>query len=273
MAINKKIDRSKDSIYLGIIQEAINKCREYRPKFGLEGKAGQTIESFTTAYGQDPFYHWLGLDSPLVYAAHRAAGGITSVYRQIGIACQWVFSRILQDSLGLTVQDSSWNYTVPSAVKGIDRKLSLDGRIPLASLTNKSQIERIVKWLDQAAQIVALDKSARKRMQGAVFEVRQGYKSADSKRQNADIANAANAYARGYLPVVLLFSSQIPQGIAERYAKAQWLMLRGTLSGCPTDSTYAFCRDVLGYDLAGFFERNSNQIRFHVEAVLRDLLQ
>jgi hypothetical protein len=33
-------------------------------------------------YGADPFCSWVGLDSPLMYAAHKAAGGMTSVYRQ-----------------------------------------------------------------------------------------------------------------------------------------------------------------------------------------------
>lgn len=46
-------------------------------------------------------------------------------------------------------------------------------------------------------------------LKGAVFEVRQGYKSKDAKRQNADIANAAAAYTQAYLPCVVMLSSQI----------------------------------------------------------------
>ena len=42
-----------------------------------------------------------------------------------------------------------------------------------------------------------------------MFEVRPGYKSKDSKRQNADVSNAANAYTHQYLPVVVLLSTQI----------------------------------------------------------------
>jgi len=37
----------------------------------------------------------------------------------------------------------------------------------------------------------------------AVFEVRQGYKSMDSKRQAADIANAAQALTKSRLPVLV----------------------------------------------------------------------
>jgi len=30
-------------------------------------------------YRSDPFYNWVGLDNPLMYAAHKAAGGMTSI--------------------------------------------------------------------------------------------------------------------------------------------------------------------------------------------------
>jgi hypothetical protein len=40
-----------------------------------------------------------------MYAAHTAAGGMTSVYRQIGIGCQWVIAEILTDCLGLLTSE------------------------------------------------------------------------------------------------------------------------------------------------------------------------
>ncbi len=103
--------------------------------------------------------------------------------------------------------------------------------------------------------------------------MRQGYKSNDAKRQNADVSNAANAFAHRYLPVMLLLSVQIPDNLAERYQRAHWLILRGTVGGKATDSTYVFCRDVLGYDLAGFFRRNSAAIKAETLAVFEGLLK
>jgi hypothetical protein len=76
----------------------------------------------------------------------------------------------------------------------------------------------------------------------------------------------------GYIPVLLLFSNQLDQVLAERYSGAQWLILRGVMGGSPLDSTYAFCRDVVGYDLAAFFERNSAKIRSNMEQTLKALL-
>jgi hypothetical protein len=267
MAIKHRTDEE----YLKPILTALKVCRNYRPKFGHGSKAGYSLDEFAALYQQDAFYCWFGLDSPLVYAAHKAAGGLTSVYRQIGIGCQWVFHLVLQDSLGLSALETTWSYTVPSA-KGKERKLSLDGRIPSQGIADKRVSERVRKWLQKAADIVKLAPEIADSLHGAVFEVRQGYKSKDSKRQNADISNAANAYANAYLPVVLLLSSQIDSDIAERYARSQWLILRGTLTGSTIDSTYVFCREVLKYDLAAFFGRNKGVLKKELEKTFESLL-
>jgi len=74
------------------------------------------------------------------------------------------------------------------------------------------------------------------------------------------------------LPVALLLSSQIDEDVAERYERARWLLLRGTVQGTPLDSAYVFFREVIGYDLAGFFQRNSPALKQQVETVLRKLL-
>ncbi len=108
------------------------------------------------------------------------------------------------------------------------------------------------------------------------MEVRQGYKSyksKDSKRQNADMANAAEAYTKGYLPVLVVLSTQIDSDIAERYERGKWLVLRGTVAGEDTFSTYTFVREVIGYDLAAFFQRNSERLRRFTEEVLESLLR
>jgi hypothetical protein len=118
-----------------------------------------------------------------------------------------------------------------------------------------------------------LSSDIRPQLKGAVFEVRQGYKSKDSKRQNGDIGNASNAYTSFYIPSILLFSTQIDNSLARRYTQARWLLLSGTTVDDPTVSTYAFCRDVLGYDLASFFERHSPRLKAELETILHLLLE
>ena len=258
-----------DKSYLEIVLAPIRVSRAYRPKFGHG--AEYTLEKFRRLYGNDPFYAWFGLDSPLVYTAHRAAGGITSVYRQIGIGCQHLIQQIIIDRLGLTPEESSWSYQVKQGGNKT-RSLSLDARIEMTAITNRDRRGTVVSWLKKAGKELNIAPPLLKILKGCVFEVRQGYKSKDSKRQQADLANASAAYAATYLPVLLLLSTQIDDDVAERYFNARWLILRGNTSGPATHSTYAFCREVLGYDLAGFFERNSGQLKVEVEAVLATLL-
>jgi hypothetical protein len=257
-------------MYLDLLLKAIRICTDYRPNFGQGRTGGLTVEQFTLLYGADPFYSWFGLDSPLIYTAHRVAGGMTSIYRQIGLGCQWVFNKILQDALSLNEEEANWSYNIPGvALKG--RKLSLDGRIPIRSVT-PTKMSVITTWLREAASMLELESDAIEALKGAVFEVRQGYKSKDSKRQNADVTNAANAYAHQYLPVVVLLSNQIDSDIALRYYRARWLLLRGTTGGSTLDSTYVFLREVIGYDLAGFFSRNSSTLKKEVGTILEKLL-
>lgn len=257
-----------DDRYFALIRDALVVCQRYRPMFGNGRKGGLSVTEFQTLYRQDPFYTWFGLDSPLVYAAHKAAGGITSLYRQIGISCERLFRQILKDSLGLTDEQAEWSYHVP-VTGGKQRLLSLDGRIPIAEIVDRTKAYRVTAWTQEAARAVGVASNIIATLRGPVFEVRQGYKSKDSKRQNADVGNAANAY----LPVVVLLSIQIDSDIAERYSRAQWVLLRGSTSGTSLTSTYAFSREVLGYDLAGFFERNSSRIRTEVDVVVEALLR
>lgn len=110
-------------------------------------------------------------------------------------------------------------------------------------------------------------------LQGVVFEVRQGYKSKDSKRQNADIANAATAYTKGYLPCVAILSLQNDDDVALRYRNEKWVLLTGnTEEDDARTSLYAFMRTAVGYDLAAFFQRHSDTLKAEVHSVLTQLL-
>jgi len=263
-----------DDEYYELLVGAIRVCADYKPMFGQSrSRGGLTIAEFRQVYGADPFYSWLGLDSPMMYAAHKAAGGMTSIYRQVGIGAQWVFNKVLQDTLGLTQEQANWRYDVPKPDGGT-RSLSLDGRVDLNDVGNTDVRDRISGWMEAGLRRVHVDPTAANApRKGVVFEVRQGYKSKDSKRQNADIANAAHAYLEGYLPSVVLLSNQIDGDLVTRYTTARWLLLTGSMGGTPVDSTYVFCKEILGYDLAGFFQRNSSRFRMEIESVLAALLE
>jgi len=246
------VDASFDQQYLQILLDRIAVCKAYRPKFG-QGGDGFTLEDFQTLYNADPLYTWLGLNTPLMYAAHKAAGGITSVYRQIGIGGEELFRQILQDHLGLTDEQSRWSYRIMTNT-GRKRTLKLDGRIEPEHIADSERKEIVNLWMQKVADSLQLEQRVADAMRGMVMEVRQGYKSKDSKRQNADMANAAEAYTKGYLPVLVVLSTQIDYDIVERYQRGKWLVLRGSVAGDDLSSTYTFAREVIGYDLAAFFE-------------------
>jgi hypothetical protein len=260
-----------DEKYLTIVVAPVQVCANYHPKFG-RGGGGVSLEEFQQLYGADPFYKWFGLDHPLMYAAHKAAGGMTSIYRQIGIGCEHLFCQILQDQLGLTEQDANWAYEIPLP-GGRKRTLHLDGRIPVQKVGDPIVRKRITGWIKSAANSLGVEQGIIKSLTGAVFEVRQGYKSKDSKRQNADIANAVTAYTKSYLPCAAILSSQIDSDILARYRLERWLVLRGIVgTNDPLASTFDFMKMVVGYDLEAFFRRNSATLKREVDAVLKALL-
>lgn len=262
-----------DKAYLDLVLEPIRVCAKYKPKFGQGANPeGLSLAQFQKLYKSDPFYRWLGLDNPMMYAAHKAAGGMTSIYRQIGIGCEKLFRTAIKDSLELSETDVKWSYNIPLP-GGKTRTLTLDGRVPLNKINDKTKRNRFQGWMNDSAKLMGVDSKIFSTLTGTIFEIRQGYKSKDSKRQNADIANAATAYTQAYLPCAVILSTQIDGDILLRYRSEKWAVITGLVNeNNPLVSTYDFMRDIVGYDLAAFFKRNSKIIRAEIDDVLKALL-
>ncbi|WP_411329897.1 hypothetical protein [Desulfovibrio desulfuricans] len=244
-------------------------CKRYRPKFGHGSNGdGYSLPRFLDLYGADPFYAWCGLNSELMYAAHKAAGGMTSVYRQIGRGCENLFREIIIDASGYIDRNSAvWSYKAKTSA-GKDKTLSLDGRLQFEDIMDSTVKAQVKNWVSEYCKILVAEIP----INGVVFEVRQGYKSKDSKRQNADIDNIAVAWAQGYLPVFAIFSGQLDSDLALRYRNNRGGILVGSLQGTSTTSLFTFCKEVLNFDLADFFKRNSPAIQTEVHETLEALL-
>ena len=257
-----------DRYYLDVFLEPLYVCADYLPAFGTSGTEGLKLADFQSLYGADEFYSWIGLDSPLVYAAHKASGGMTSIYRQIGIGAERLLREIIKDSLCLRQEDVEWKYEYQKSKK---RKAFhyLDARISLNTL-KAEDADRVLNWLQNAKKRTHGDK--RTSLQGAIFEIRQGYKSADSKRQNADLRFGARSYQIGHIPVVAVLSSQVSETVINRYRDSGMLVLTGVHSDDPTVSTFAFFKNVVGYSLEDFFQRNSPQIKTIIHSLIEKLL-
>lgn len=147
---------SDDARYLGMIIECVRVCASYKPRFGRGKKEGVSLQKFQDMYRGDPFYSWLGLDNPMMYAAHKAAGGMTSVYRQIGIGCERVFQQAVRDALGLSDDDVAWSYEITTP-DGKTRKPSLDVRVPVKGIPDEPAKERFYDWIQAAAHSVGLE--------------------------------------------------------------------------------------------------------------------
>ena len=165
---------AKDEEYLQIVLDAIRVCSHYKPKFGQRPKGGGlTLEQFRELYQGDAFYSWFGLDNPMMYAAHKAAGGMTSVYRQIGFGCERLFRRVVKDSLELSEEDVTWSYQVTSP-SGRKRTLYLDGRVPLDKISDKRKRDQFHGWMRESAKMLDVDERVFESLSGTIFEVRQG---------------------------------------------------------------------------------------------------
>ena len=103
----KKLNESLDSKYLEMLLEPLRTCAKYTPNFGKNETDEFTAARFQEVYGADPLYHWIGLDSEMMYAAHKAAGGMTSIYRQLGTGCERLFRAVIGDTLKIESVDIS----------------------------------------------------------------------------------------------------------------------------------------------------------------------
>jgi len=256
-----------DKELLSVFLDPIRKSGKYKPAFGLGRKTGISLNEFEEIYSEDLFYNWIGLNTSSVYSAHKAAGGLTSVYRQIGVGAESLFRLIVVASLQVPREDVSWNYSYTKA-NGKEGVHTLDALIK-HSMGGK-KYPKILDWLNGSKKFLSLSQSTN--LDGAVFEVRQGYKSADSKRQNADLRFGMRSYQVDLLPVVCVFSSQVSFPVIKRYRSDGMLVLTGVDSSDPYLSTFAFVKDVLGYDMESFFSRNSTEIQSTVQSVVNRLL-
>ncbi|MFZ4470962.1 MAG: hypothetical protein ACOYOZ_16990 [Pirellula sp.] len=265
--MRKNTTEARDRRYREMLLEPLRTCASYVPAMG-QGRSGTTLAQFHSLYGADPFYHWIGMDSAFMYAAHKAAGGMTSVYRQLGTGGERLVRAIIRDELGLTNDQIDWSYTIERS-DGTTRTLTLDARLDY-EFVNKHR--PIIDWTEAAARKLGFSEEMVKILKGSVFEIRQGYKSQDAKRQNADMQSAMRARNDGYVFGMAVLSTQISNTLRRRYQNSQMLVLVGNLSGDPLDDTFAFIEQIVGYPIREFFDRNTQTIRTEVEGILKDLL-
>jgi hypothetical protein len=204
------MNKKHDSTHLSILLSPLDECAHHKPAFGGNGQNGIDINQFRKIYGDDPLYHWIGLDSDLIYAAHKAAGGITSIYRQLGIGCERLLRKIIQNEYQLDDTQVAWPYSYDKG-NGTMATHTLDACIRTNDIKNLAKREKFCGWLFDAAHSMGYSNSNVDSLSGAAFEIRQGYKSADSKRQNADLRFGMRARSDDALLPPLAFAAPNPK--------------------------------------------------------------
>jgi hypothetical protein len=254
---------NNDDHYREVLLRPLRVCLNYFPT--IDNKVVDA-NGFIDHYNSDPFYNWMGLASNELFSAHKVSGGITSFYRQLGIGVERLFREILINNLMLSEDDVKWSYTIEES--GKPKKLTLDGRIPLDSLSELHKI-RMINWISSVKSQFNMKHAGDR---GVIFEVRQGYKSADSKRTNADLRNATRAAQDGYIFVVAVMSTQINNQVLLRWRNNGILVLTGRSTGNEFESIFTFLKEVVGFDLSAFFERNTDTLKAEVTKILDSLL-
>ncbi len=76
------------------------------------------------------------------------------------------------------------------------------------------------------------------------------------------------------MPYVSALITGLNWGTAQRrYRNEKWMLLTGSVEEeSPQTSIYSFMREVIGYDLAAFFQRHSDILKAEVNNVLTKLL-
>lgn len=79
-----------------------------------------------------------------MYAAHKAAGGMTSVYRQIGKGCENLFRQIIINQTQYEdPKYALWSY-IAKTKNDKNKTLSLDARLELSEIQNTEVKARVV---------------------------------------------------------------------------------------------------------------------------------
>ena len=217
------------------------------PKFGTN--QGVSKEDFLKIRGSDPLYSVVGLDTAELYAAHAGGSVLTSAYRQLGIGLERALRLIAEkgcDFIDVPDNDTNnikWSFqSATGATRELDLLISVD---MINQESKKKRLYEIARLMKPKFKIQESD------FKGIVFEIRQGYQSADSKRVKGDLEIVEKAEDEGLLAVVLIGSNSYNHSVISTYKNGGLPILvpssgdNGKVENCP----YCFFEDFMDYDL------------------------
>jgi hypothetical protein len=232
------------------------KLAEYVP--GPVKKAGAGKDALINKYHADPLYSIWGLDSPEYVLATLSGGTITSIHRKLGDIYQDAVKAIFVGALAQEPGDVIYSAVITSGTK--DENRSADAYLQFDRLKKPAR-QRITSWC--GTELQKLTANPQVKLIGVGMEIRHCYQTGDSKRTQADEAMARHLLVSGILPVMPLFCNQSNPGIVARY-RSVWIVKQGMES-------YGVIKAFTGYDYYDFLNRNRDDFRTPIIAMLRRL--
>jgi len=230
-----------EDVLLLIAKGHLTKILDYDPYQNFPGVSDRS--QFSALISKDPAFADLGLADERYIVARVGGNLVTSLHRKIGDMYEGLFQALLLFRFGLTPEQTKYQ-----------AKVKIGNRVQLRSTDGMIPMDRL-----STVELPRLD-SRWKRSKGLAFEVRSCYQIGDSKRIQADYDMALHLKAESLWPVMLVFCSTSLHSPIIRLSKS-WALFQG-------EETFAFLRDLTGFDLARFMHGNSEILRSIIEQAL-----
>lgn len=195
----------------------------------------------------DALYGLLFRDISEFYVQSVLGGRITtSLHRNFGDIVEMSVREIFKSAFDLDDQLAQSSFTLKSIEKRSTR--TTDVTLPYTALEEKT-VGRLRAFHEQLCKRHRRDvEGLHATCKGVGYEVRQCYKSNDSKRRTADIDMSHLLANKGLAPVMLIFCSSSSASIIQDYNRlSKWLILEGT-------AAFEYVNDVTGFNYRAYLD-------------------
>jgi hypothetical protein len=199
----------------------------------------------------DPVFSVFGLTGQEYILAKARGAQMVSLHRKLGDLYQELVCTVFRQTLGLSASDLELELVRPSGAEAGRRTLDAKIEFECVATEARTRVESTSRRIagENTPKYTSLPP------RGLGFELRFCYQIGDAKRINADIENAEDALAMGFLPIMLVFCSiSLPDPLDRFRSRSKWFVLEGR-------PAYDLVRELTGYDLFAFLNRERESIQ------------
>ncbi len=233
--------------------EKLDKIMEAKLSMIAESYAEVAPQKIVDEICKDALYGLLFKNISVFYAQSVLGGRITtSLHRNFGDIIEVSVREIFKHAYSLDDGLARSSFSIQSIEKRSTR--TTDVSIPFEALTNaqeKSLRAYHVKLCGKHTPALLAQHGA---CRGLGYEVRQCYKSNDSKRRTADIDMSDLLFQNKIIPMMLIFCSSSSPSIIRDYRRlSKWMIVEG-------DDAFDYVREISGFDFRGYLDTKISQV-------------